>query len=95
MAIERRTEDRWPARGLAVAHVVAGERFGERCPLRLCDESRDAVGALSSRAVEPGTPVTVGFSEPAQPLRSGVVVRCLPCDEGYRVAIHFARSLAA
>ena len=92
---ERRSEDRWPASGFAVAHLVSGDRFGERCPLRLCDESREGVGALSNRAVEPGTPVTLGFSEPAQPFRSGVVLRCLACEEGYRIAIRFERRMAA
>jgi len=92
---ERRGADRWPVRGVAIAHLVGGERFGERCALRLRDESDDGLGATCDRAVPPGTPVSLAFTALGSPIRQGVVVRCLPCGDGYRVAVRFARRMAA
>jgi hypothetical protein len=92
---ERRRADRWPVRGVAIAHLTSGQRFGERCTLRLHDESADGLGATCDHAVPPGTPVTLGFTDPGQPILNGVVVRCLPCGDGYRMAVRFEMRLAA
>jgi hypothetical protein len=95
LRFERRQHDRWPCRGTATAYRVAGQRFGERHVLKLLDESYDGIGAVTARPLEPDTPVSVGFAALGHPAKSGVVLRCAPCGDGYRVAIRFESRLAA
>lgn len=95
MRFERRRLDRWPQSGVAAAYGAAGETFGQRYVLRMVDESEAGMGARTDRVVEPGTIVSVAFATPGQPVRTGVIVRCLPCGDGYRVAIQFETRLAA
>lgn len=95
LRFERRLHDRWASRGIATAYRVAGQRFGERHVLRLLDESYEGLGALTSRPLEPGAVVSVGFATLGYHARSGVVLRCAPCGEGYRVAIRFEARMAA
>lgn len=95
LRFERRHLDRWPQSGVAAAYGAAGEYFGQRYMLRIQDESEAGMGARTDRAIEPGTIVSVAFASPCQPVRTGVVVRCLPCGDGYRVAVRFETRLAA
>ena len=95
LRFERRCNDRWTAQGLATAHCAAGERFGERFTLHLIDASTDGLGARVDRPLNPGTIVTVAFAGPGQGVKNGTVVRCLPCGNGYRLAIRFEMRLAA
>ena len=95
LRFERRRLDRWPIHGVAVAHQLAGEGFGRRSTLRLRDESVEGLGAWSDRPLEPGTLLSVGFASPGEPIRTGVVLRCLPCGDGYRIAIRFETRMAA
>ncbi len=95
LRFERRGADRWPLSGVAVAYGTAGELFGRRFVLRMLDSSDVAFGARADRPIDPGTIVSVVFASPGHPARSGVVVRCLPCGDGYRVAIRFETRLAA
>ena len=92
---ERRRTDRWPLSGVAAAFGTAGELFGRRYVLRMLDSSDDGIGAGTDHPINPGTIVSVVFASPGHPMRSGVVVRCLPCGDGYRVAIRFETRLAA
>jgi hypothetical protein len=95
LRFERRLHDRWASRGIATAYRVAGQRFGERHVLRLLDESYEGLGALTSRPLEPGAVISVGFAALGHPAKSGVVLRCAPCGDGYRVAIRFETRMAA
>ena len=95
LRFERRCLDRWPQSGVAAAYGAAGEHFGRRYVLRMLDVSVAGMGAKADRPIELGTVVTVAFAAPGHPVRNGVVTRCLPCGEGYRVAIHFETRLAA
>ena len=95
LRFERRLHDRWPSRGTATAYRVAGQRFGERHVLRLLDESYEGLGALTSRPLEPGAVVSIGFATLGHPAKSGVVLRSAPCGDGYRVAIRFETRMAA
>ena len=95
LRFERRRADRWPMTGVAAAYGAAGDLFGRRYVLRMLDSSDDGVGARTDRPITPGTIVSVAFAAPGQPMRTGVVVRCLPCGDGYRVAIRFETRLAA
>jgi hypothetical protein len=80
---------------MATAYHVAGQRFGERHVLRLLDESYEGLGAITARPMEPGAIVSVGFATIGYPARNGVVMRCAPCGDGYRVAILFETRMAA
>ena len=95
LPFERRICDRWPSRGLVIAYGAAGEHFGRRYALRMLDASDDGIGVQSDRPLDPGTVVSIAFAAPGHPVRSGVVVRCLPCGDGYRVAIRFELRMAA
>ncbi len=95
LRFERRCADRWPAGGVATAHRSGGDRFGDAYRLRLIDRSCEGLGAVCNRPIEPGAVVAVGFGAPGEPVRPGVVLRCLPCGDGYRLAIRFDRLLAA
>ncbi len=91
---ERRLHDRWPADGVVTVHHCAGERFGERSTLRILDESIEGLRARSDRPLDPGTLVTITHPFTHGP-RNGVVLRCIPCGDGYRIAIRFEFKLAA
>jgi hypothetical protein len=95
LRFERRLQDRWPCRGTATAYRVAGQHFGQRHVLKLVDESCEGLGAITAQPLEPGAVVSVGFATLGLPTKSGVVLRCAPCGDGYRVAIRFEHRLAA
>ncbi len=95
LRFERRTQDRWPVDGVVTAFRLAGDRFGERQSLKMLDYSWDGLGANSSAPLEPGTIVSLEFQAPGYMTKRGVVVRCLPCGDGYRLAIRFEALLAA
>ncbi|MFK7960039.1 MAG: hypothetical protein AB8G96_05880 [Phycisphaerales bacterium] len=92
---ERRTVDRWPLDGRALAHESAGLGFGRRHVLRLMDGSMLGIGATSGTALTPGTSVVVSFSSPGGGTRRGMVRRCVPAGDGYRLAIIFEQTAAA
>ena len=95
LRFERRSQDRWPAEGIVTAYRLAGDRFGEKQSLRMLDYSWDGLGANSSVPLEPGTIVSLEFQAPGYMTKRGEVVRCLPCGDGYRLAIRFEARLAA
>ena len=95
LRFERRASDRWPVEGVATAFRLAGDRFGEMQPLKMIDYSWDGLGAKCSTPLEPGTILSLGFQAPGYAAKRGVVVRCLPCGDGYRLAIRFEALLAA
>lgn len=92
---ERRQHDRWSVTGVATAIGLGGGEFGRRYVLRLSDFSDAGLGATCDRVMTPGTSVVVAFQAPGLRHKQGVVARCLPCGDGYRVAIVFERRLAA
>ena len=95
LRFERRQCDRWPVGGAATAYELAGAGFGTTHPLTLVDYSLGGLGAVSATPVPPGTAVSVGFQAPGYTTCRGTVVRCLPCGQGYRVAIAFETRMAA
>ncbi len=92
---DRRQADRWPLDGVATAFEVAGDRFGRTHTMRMCDYSCSGMAAVSDTAITPGTTVSLGFQTPGYQARHGVVSRCLPCGDGYCVAVRFERRRAA
>ncbi len=95
LRFERRATDRWPMRTTATAFRVGGDEFGRIHELNVQDFSHGGMGAISHSVIEPGTAVSIGFAEPGQIAKRGVVLRCTPCGNGYRVAIEFEARLAA
>lgn len=95
LPFDRRLRDRWPADGVAKVFHVAGERFGEVHTLKLIDQSHECLGARCAWPIEPGTIVSIGFTAPGAAPRRGVVVRCAPCGDGYRLAIRYELRQAA
>ncbi|MEE8153610.1 MAG: PilZ domain-containing protein [Phycisphaerales bacterium] len=95
LRFERRAHDRWPMEGVATAVRLGGERFGQMQVLKMIDYSWEGLGAFCPEPLEPGTIVSLGFQEPGYVAKRGVVLRCLPCGDGYRAAIQFESLLAA
>ena len=95
MPFERRWSPRWPVDGQATVLRVAGERFGETHELTLLNLSGGGLGARCDMPIEPGATVSVGFAQRDQLARRGTVTRCVPCGNGYEVAIQFELGLAA
>ena len=95
LRFERRASDRWPVDAVGSAVEIAGQAFGRHHVLRLADYSDAGVGAVSESPIIPGTEVSVGVHAPGYPVRTGTVIRCQPCGAGYRIAVRFARALAA
>lgn len=95
LKFERRQVDRWQMHGSATAFRLAGPQFGQMYELSLQDYSHDGLGAVCSEAIEPGSLVSIGFQKPGYLARRGTVVRCLPCGDGYRLAIRFEQRMAA
>ena len=95
LRFERRQCDRWEVSGAATACELGGEHFGRVHAMRALDWSDGGMGAISGTVITPGTTVSVGIQAPGHPLRQGVVSRCLPCGNGYRIAVMFERRMAA
>lgn len=92
---ERRCSDRWPQEGQATAFQLGGDHFGQLHEMRMQDYGPGGLAAISDTAIAPGASVTLGFSVPGYMAARGTVLRCVPCGEGYRVAIRFELPMAA
>ena len=95
LRFERRLSDRWSIDGVATAFELAGEGFGRTHTLRMLDYSTEGIGAICETVISPGTSVSIGFQSPGYPARRGMIIRCLPCGEGYRMAVIFEQRMAA
>jgi hypothetical protein len=95
LRFERRQSDRWTIDGAATAFELAGDGFGRTHALRMLDYSDLGMGAISDSVIAPGTTISVGFQSPGYLARRGTVARCLPCGDGYRIAVLFEQRLAA
>jgi hypothetical protein len=95
LQFERRYVDRWPVQGVATAICLSSENFGKMHELSMLDYSFDGLGAISNTVLEPGMNVSIGFQSPGYPAKRGTVLRCIPCGNGYRVAIQFEARMAA
>lgn len=95
LRFERRCNNRWDMTGRATAFRLGGTSFGAIHELELADYSDGGLGAISPDVIEPGTLVSIGFDQPSLMARRGVVLRCVPCGDGYRIAVAFEGRLAA
>ena len=95
LRFERRYVDRWPVQGVATAICLHGEKFGQMHELSMLDFSFEGLGAISNTVLEPAMNVSIGFQSPGYPAKRGIVLRCTPCGNGYRVAIQFQARMAA
>jgi hypothetical protein len=95
LRFERRTHDRWEIPGSATIFRLGGQSFGRMHRLYALDYGPGGLGARVDEPIEPGSLVTVGFESSAYTAKRGVVARCMPCGDGYRVAVRFENRLAA
>ena len=93
----RRHFDRRTVDGVATIFELTGDRFGWMHTTTTVDYSDGGMSAISGDVIPPGTAVSVGFQSPDCTSRHGQVIRCMPCESGYRVAVAFQsrRELAA
>jgi hypothetical protein len=85
----RRRFDRRLIDGVATLFELTGDRFGSIHTTTTIDYSDGGMAALSDELIPPGTTVSVGFQSPQCTSRHGRVVRCIPTERGYRVAVAF------
>jgi hypothetical protein len=95
LRFERREVDRWPMESAATAFRVSGDGFGQMHDLRVLDYSDYGLGAVSHTVIEPGTIIAIGFQNPGYHAKRGTVLRCMPCGDGYRIAVQFQLRMAA
>jgi hypothetical protein len=92
---DRRAAERWTAPGPATAFRLSGGQFGQILDLDTVDLSAGGVAVTCADPIEPGAMLSLSFSQSGQLARRGVVRRCVPCGEGYRLGIQFQLGLAA
>ncbi len=100
LPFDRRSTPRLRVSGSATLFPLDGEQFGDILELRMLDYGEGGFAGLSSRPIESGTAVSVGFEDSRLVAWRGVVLRCdppSPEDEEpkYRIAVRFEASLAA
>jgi hypothetical protein len=86
---ERRLSRRAEAEGCATAFCLGGGHFGQMFTMKACDYCEGGVAVYCRTPVPPGSDVAIGFESRHCSAGRGTVLRCQPCEEGYRVAIRF------
>lgn len=92
---ERRAHERHETLGELEAVRSDGLCFPATMRLKMIDESFGGVAARVDRPLPPGARLSVRTCPVTGQWRQGVVVRCCPSGEGYRVGIAFERRKAA
>lgn len=97
LRFDRRRAPRTPAEGEGVAACMPTTQKGggKVVPIRVLDSSFGGAGLATGVPIEVGTPMTVVLRTPAPRVRSGVVVRCEPATDGFRVGLAFAAARVA
>jgi hypothetical protein len=76
--------------GHATAFCLGSGHFGKMFTMEACDYCSGGMAALSSEPLPAGCDVSIGFEARQCLAGRGTVLRCQPCEEGYRVAIQFS-----
>lgn len=93
--LERRADERTPIAGSVMGAFVDDEGAFTLTRVELLDESAAGLGLLSPVHIEPGRRFTL-YAGPMQVAHdSGVVARCEPDGDAYRVGLRCDRRLAA
>jgi hypothetical protein len=92
---ERRHSERWQMDTLATAFRVTGDSFGMMHDMQVLDYSHGGMSCTSEDWIEPGTEISIGFQQPGIIARRGIVRRCEPNGDGYRLAVQFLLRQAA
>jgi hypothetical protein len=86
---ERRRSPRAHVDGHATAFCLGGGHFGQMFTMTACDYGTGGMAAVCRQPLPAGCDVSVGFEARQCDAGRGTVLRCQPCEEGYRVAIRF------
>ena len=86
---ERRHAPRLTLDSCATAFCLGGGRFGQIHSMKTRDYCREGFSALSSRPLEPGCAVSIGFEATDCRAQRGIVLRCEPSRDGFRIAVRF------
>jgi hypothetical protein len=92
---ERRAHQRHEMMGELEAVRTDGLSFPATMRLKMIDESVGGVAARVDAPVPPGARLSVRTCPITGQWRHGVVVRCYPSGDGYRLGIAFERRRAA
>jgi hypothetical protein len=86
--VERRQQPRWQVPGTA-SMLALGSGLGAMLELDQLDGSPWWIGGSADEPMNPGTRVSVGFSDPSARPAQGVVMRCERKGARYRIAVKF------
>ncbi len=95
LPFERRSCTRHPAIGTLEAVQCDGFTRPVVVKLRLFDEGSGGLSAQSDKPMPPGSKLRVRTCPATGVWRDGVVLRCQPIGDGYRVALIYERLKAA
>ena len=91
----RRTADRTPARGEAIATFTGPHGFAALARVRLRDASPTGIGVRSPLAVQPGAVATLTPVQPGGTSQSAIVVRCTGRAGAYHLGLRRLHTPAA
>ncbi len=92
---ERRHESRQRAEGRAIVTIRERGRMPMLAPVELLDASEHGVGILSEKPAMPGARVRLYFHGQVTPGRTGVVARCEPEGDAWRLGVRCDMRMAA
>lgn len=92
---DRRAECRRAAEGTALATIRESGRPARLTPIEVLDASEHGLGIRVDAPASAGAEVRVYFHSGVVPGRTGVVARCEPDGEAWRVGIRCDMRLAA
>lgn len=95
LKFERRASARYGAIGTLEAMSCDGEKPPSMIRLSLIDESAGGIAAMTQSPMAPGSRLRVRTCPVTGMWCDGVVIRCSPAGQGYRVALAFERRRAA
>ncbi|MCL4741571.1 MAG: hypothetical protein KJZ54_05135 [Phycisphaerales bacterium] len=93
--LNRRTADRAPALGEAIATFTGPHGFAALARVRLRDASPQGLGVRSPLAVEPGAIATLTPVQPGGAAHSAIVVRCTGRAGAYHLGLRRLHTPAA
>lgn len=95
LKFERRAGDRAPAGGSMQAVIASGVDMPLLLRLQLIDASATGLGAVVPSPIDIGSRLSIRVDPVHGAWKTGSVVRCVPCEGGYRLGVLYSQRKAA
>lgn len=95
LKFERRAGDRAPAGGSMQAVIASGIDMPLLLRLQLIDASATGLGAIVPSPIDVGSRLSIRVDPVHGAWKTGSVVRCVPCEGGYRLGVLYSQRKAA